>query len=119
MSYDPKTRAIQLKDGQGFADGSLRYFLDLTRTLALEPGAALGIREDWDAIERWLGCKGRELVEADYQRAIQGWSTYFRALPEPKPVAVQLLESELTAVESVTLPPDVAAVFKRLLKGLT
>ena len=76
MTYDRKSRTINLDPGSDFMADSGVLFITMLRDLAKDPSAKQSARNDWKVIEEWLGCEGRELTPEDDEKIGKSWRAY-------------------------------------------
>lgn len=76
MTYDRKSRTINLDPGSDFMADSGTFFINTLRDLARDPAANQTAKGDWKVIEEWLGCEGRELTQEDDEKIGRSWRAY-------------------------------------------
>ena len=120
MTFDSTTNTIRLKEGGDFLADSGSFFLKVLKDLGGEPGAPEGLAADWAVVAGWLGCMGRELTEADYEKFGLVFRSYLSrgvapsgTLEEPFKKFALMAKSEAWPV--VPVPQELVPVFKRML----
>ncbi|MEX2271823.1 MAG: hypothetical protein WD690_10150 [Vicinamibacterales bacterium] len=114
------TNTITSKEaGETLADsGSL--FLKLMKELGSKADVQEGFAADWNVVAAWLGCHGRDLTDADYEKFGLVFRSYLaRGVAPSVPLEVLFKEfAEMAKREKwqlVPVPPELVPVFKRLL----
>lgn len=77
MTYDKETSTIYLGPGSDFIADSGTHFVLTLKKLSAEKNAPADILSDWRVIEKWLGCAGREISQADEEKIGKAWRAYF------------------------------------------
>jgi hypothetical protein len=78
MAYDPITKRI-FPDGSEIswsADQGV-YLFHFYRDICLNGDAPPEIKHDWELVEKWLGCSGRNLSEDDFICIKKAWLEYY------------------------------------------
>jgi len=79
MGYDRDSRTITLSpDSDLLADSGL-HFICTYRDIARKEDAPASIKRDWQVLEEWLGCSGRELNNEDERSIRLAWLGYYAA----------------------------------------
>ena len=120
MTFDSTTNTIRLKEDGDFLADSGSFFLKVLKDLGGGPGAPEGLAADWAAVAGWLGCMGRELTEADYEKFGLVFRSYLArgvapsvTLEEPFKKFALMAKSEAWRV--VPVPQELVPVFKRMM----
>ena len=77
MGYDPKSRTITIDPGSEFVADSGVHFVHVHGDIARKANAPEAIKRDWEIIEDWLGCSGRDLSADDDERIRLAWMGYY------------------------------------------
>ena len=77
MGYDPKSRTITIDPGSEFVADSGVHFVHVHGDIARKANAPEAIKRDWNIIEDWLGCSGRDLSAPDDERIRLAWMGYY------------------------------------------
>lgn len=114
MSFDGKTNTITIREPGDLAADSGAFFLKVLRDLAAATTVET-VRRDWQQIEGWLGCAGRELTQDDYDRFGLVFRSYLargrapsERLEGPFRHFVQLAKEEAWPI--VAVPPELIPV---------
>lgn len=120
MSFDSTTNTITIKeDGDILADSGA-LFLKMMKELGSKADAREGFVADWKVVEGWLGCHGRDLTDADYEKFGLVFRSYTaRGVAPSVPLEASFkMFAEMARNEKwqlVPVPPELVPVFKRLL----
>lgn len=122
MTYDRKTSTIYLDSGSDFMADSGAHFVLTLKKLSEEKNAPADILNDWRVIEKWLGCAGREISQADEEKIGRAWRVYFAIGLAPsftlQPIFDKISEQYQQDGDSYggdKAPTEVMDVFDRLL----
>jgi hypothetical protein len=83
MAFDKDTNTITLSENSDFLLDSGVFFIHMLRKTALAGDAPTGQLENWQVIERWLGCKGGNITSVEEDKIGKGWKAYLAIGPAP------------------------------------
>ena len=76
MAFDKDTNTITLDANSEFLVDSGVFFIHMLRKTALAGNAPTGQLEDWQVIEKWLGCKDGNITSVEEEKIRKGWKAY-------------------------------------------
>ena len=76
MAFDKDTNTITLGENSDFLVDSGVFFMHMLQKTALAGDAPAEQLEDWQVIEKWLGCKGGNITPVEEEKIGKGWKAY-------------------------------------------
>jgi hypothetical protein len=120
MTFDSRTNTIKLKEPGDFLADSGSFFLKLLKDLGGNPGAPTELAADWAIVAGWLGCRDRDLAEADFEKFGLVFRSFLArgiapslSLEEPFKKFALMAKAETWSV--VPVPQELVPVFERML----
>jgi hypothetical protein len=77
MGYNRDSRTITVGPDSDFLADSGLHFIYTYRDIAHKEDAPASIKRDWQVLEEWLGCLGRELSKEDERIIRSAWLGYY------------------------------------------
>ncbi len=76
MAFDKDTKKITVGGNYDLRGDYWVFFIHMLRKTALAGDAPAGQLEDWQVIEKWLGCKGGNITPVEEEKIGKGWKAY-------------------------------------------
>lgn len=121
MTYNERTRTIELDEGSDFLADSQILAVTMLRDFASAPDAKEGIKRDWTALSEWLGTSG-PLAPEHHERIATAWKAYAAMGVAPsielQPTFDQLAKqyrAQLPNFRQLRPPETILAIFDRML----
>jgi hypothetical protein len=120
VTFDSRTNTISIKEDGDFLADSGSFFLKVFKDLGGGPGAPERLAADWSVVAGWLGCAGRELTEADYEKFGLIFRSYVARAVAPsvaleEPFRRFALMAKREGWPVVPVPQELVPVFGRML----
>ena len=120
MAYDPSTNTITLGQSSNYLVDTGVWSVHTYKKIVANNEANDEIKKDWQVLEMWLGCTGRELTSADDLKignAWQAWMGMGVAPSQELQPAFDMMKAKVDVafVETNRPPRQVMNVFNRML----
>lgn len=76
MSFDKDSNTITLDENSDFLVDSGVAFIHLLKETAFGNDVPIGQSKDWEVIENWLGCRGKNISSIEEEKIGKGWKAY-------------------------------------------